>query len=220
MRWAASAVVVLSLTIKVSAEGVVAGRATVIDGDTIHVGAITVRLHGIDAPQANQSCATPTDGTWPSGAEATRALQSLIGDQLVSCQPLRLDRHHRTIARCFVGALDIEAEMVRRGLAWAFVKYSSDYVAEEALARAAHLGIWQAPTEPAWDFRREPQWAEYDKAAPSGCPIKGNINKRGEHIYHLPTWPDYPKVKMDLTKGKVWFCSEGEAIKAGWRPAL
>ena len=59
-----------------------------------------------------------------------------------------------------------------------------------------------------------------DKAAPAGCLIKGNINKRGEHIYHLPTWPDYPKVKMDLTKGKVWFCSEGEAIKAGWRPAL
>ena len=47
-------------------------------------------------------------------------------------------RYGRTVARCLLGELDIEAEMVRRGLAWAFVKYSRDYVAQEAEARAAH----------------------------------------------------------------------------------
>jgi hypothetical protein len=108
--------------------------------------------------------------------------------------------------------------MVRRGLAWAFVKYSSDYVPEEAEARAAHRGIWQADTQTAWDYRAT-RWAEYDKAAPEGCPIKGNINRQGERIYHMPWGRDYAKVKMDLTKGKVWFCSENEAEKAGWRAA-
>jgi endonuclease YncB( thermonuclease family) len=220
MRWAASAVVILSLTVEVSAEGLISGRPVIVDGDTIHIGAITVRLHGIDAPEADQVCATPTGGTWPNGAEATRMLQLLIGSQSVSCQPLKLDRHHRTVARCFVGALDIEAQMVRRGLAWAFVKYSTQYVADEEIARAARLGIWQAPTEPAWDFRREPQWAEYDKAAPPGCLIKGNVNHHGERIFHIPSDLDYGKVKMDLTKGKVWFCSTDDAVKAGWRPAM
>jgi hypothetical protein len=138
----------------------------------------------------------------------------------VTCQPLKLDRHHRTVARCFVGTLDIEAEMVRRGLVWAFVKYSSDYVSEEVIARAAHIGIWQAPTLTAWDFRRAPRWPEYDKAAPDGRLIKGNVNHHGERIFHTPEDPDYAKVKMDLTKGKVWFCSKDEAVKAGWRPAL
>jgi hypothetical protein len=35
----------------------------------------------------------------------------------------------------------------------------------------------------------------------------------------MPWGRDYTKVKMDLTKGKRWFCSEGEAEKAGWRAA-
>jgi hypothetical protein len=50
--------------------------------------------------------------------------------------------------------------------------------------------------------------------------IKGNVNHHGERIFHTPEDPDYAKVKMDLTKGKVWFCSKDEAVKAGWRPAL
>jgi len=127
-------------------------------------------------------------------------------------------RYGRTVARCLLGELDIEAEMVRRGLAWAFVKYSRDYVAQEAEARAAHRGIWQADTQTAWDFRAT-RWAEYDRSAPAGCAIKGNVNGYGEKIYHVPWGRDYAKVKMDLTKGKRWFCSEGEAALAGWRPA-
>ena len=70
----------------------------------------------------------------------------------------------------------------------------------------------------AWDYRAS-RWAEYDKTAPEGCPIKGNVNSHGERIYHMPWGRDYAKVKMDLTKGKHWFCSEGEAEKAGWRAA-
>jgi endonuclease YncB( thermonuclease family) len=80
-----------------------------------------------------------------------------------------LDRYGRTVARCFVDANDVQAKMVRQRLAWAFVKYSSDYLPEEAEARAAHRGIWQADTQMAWDFRAT-RWAEY-------CPIKGNVNK-------------------------------------------
>ena len=34
------------------------GRARVIDGDTLDVGGTRVRLHGVDAPEAGQSCFT------------------------------------------------------------------------------------------------------------------------------------------------------------------
>jgi endonuclease YncB( thermonuclease family) len=194
------------------------GVATVIDGDTIRVNDTRIRLHGIDAPETAQSCTAAGGGTWGCGIEATRELRSALAGREVNCKPVTLDRYGRTVARCFVGPVDIQAEMVRRGLAWAFVKYSRDYLPEEAEARSAHRGIWQADTQTAWDFRAT-RWAEYDRTAPEGCPIKGNVNKYGDRIYHMPWGRDYAKVKMDPTKGKQWFCSEGEAEKAGWRAA-
>jgi endonuclease YncB( thermonuclease family) len=187
---------------------VIKGRATVTDGDTIRVAGARIRLHGIDAPEASQTCNAAGGGTWACGREATRALRSAIAGHDVSCQPVTLDRYGRAVARCFVGTNDIQAHMVRQGLAWAFVKYSSDYLPEEAEARAAHRGIWQADTQTAWDYRAT-RWAEYDKTAPEGCPIKGNINRQGERIYHMPWGRDYAKVKMDLTKGKMWLLLGG-----------
>jgi hypothetical protein len=35
----------------------------------------------------------------------------------------------------------------------------------------------------------------------------------------MPWGRDCAQVKMDLTKGKHWFCSEVEAENAGWRAA-
>jgi hypothetical protein len=56
--------------------------------------------------------------------------------------------------------------------------------------------------------------------APSpDCTIKGNINRSGECIYHEPGGRWYSLVKMDLSKGKRWFCSAAEAEAAGCRAA-
>lgn len=49
------------------------------------------------------------------------------------------------------------------------------------------------------------------------CNIKGNIS--GEKIYHLPGCTSYEKTTIDESKGEKWFCSEKEAIDAGWRKA-
>jgi hypothetical protein len=55
--------------------------------------------------------------------------------------------------------------------------------------------------------------------APSAdCAIKGNVNRKGERIYHLPGDLDYAKINM-AAPGKRWFCIEEEAEAAGWRPA-
>jgi endonuclease YncB( thermonuclease family) len=50
------------------------------------------------------------------------------------------------------------------------------------------------------------------------CLIKGNISSKGR-IYHLPGSEFYDRTWIDESKGERWFCSEAEALAAGWRPA-
>ena len=49
------------------------------------------------------------------------------------------------------------------------------------------------------------------------CAIKGNISSSKEKIYHVPGGAYYDVTKIDPSKGERWFCSETEAINAGWR---
>jgi hypothetical protein len=48
---------------------------------------------------------------------------------------------NRTIGLCRADGVDIQAEMVRAGMAWAFVRFSHDYVEQESAARAERLGV-------------------------------------------------------------------------------
>ena len=51
----------------------------------------------------------------------------------------------------------------------------------------------------------------------SACTIKGNVNTRGERIYHVPGQKYYDETQISATHGERWFCSEQEARAAGWR---
>lgn len=53
---------------------------------------------------------------------------------------------------------------------------------------------------------------------PAACVIKGNINAKKEKIYHLPYCPSYKATKIDKP-GERYFCTEQEAVRAGWRKA-
>lgn len=53
-----------------------------------------------------------------------------------------------------------------------------------------------------------------------GCNIKGNINANGEKIYHTINCPLYKETTIHKTAGEKLFCSEKEAVAAGWRKAL
>lgn len=195
----------------------ISGVARVVDGDTLDVAGTKIRLEGIDAPESGQTCARRWFGTWTCGTRAADELTRLTSHQAVTCDATGKDKYGRTLAICHAGQVELNAHMVRQGLAWAYVKYSERYVPEEKAARADGIGIWQAPTMTAWDFRAG-QWQQAAAEAPKGCAIKGNVSKSGQ-IYHMPWSPWYTKVKMDDAPGKRWFCSETEAIAAGWRPA-
>src|SRR5262245_1415530 len=109
---------------------------TVVDGDTIKLNGSTWRLWGIDAPESKQWC-----GDYPAGVQATAVLGKLVKGHAVSCEHRDTDRYGRSVGICKADGSDLGAAMVRLGMAWAFVRYSRDYVDQEAKARAEKLGV-------------------------------------------------------------------------------
>lgn len=190
---------------------VVAGPAVVVDGDTLRMGAERIRLHGIDAPELDQRC-----GPVACGAAARDWLAERIGSAMVECEGRERDRYRRLVAVCLVDGDDLGRQMVAHGWALAYRRYSTDYVAEEQAARASGVGLWSLEFADPADHRRAAGTpAPADQ--PPGCTIKGNINRNGERIYHLPGSPSYARTVIDTSAGERWFCTEAEARAAGWR---
>jgi endonuclease YncB( thermonuclease family) len=201
---------------------VVVGPARVIDGDTADVGGVRVRLEGIDAPEKNQTCVNARGREWDCGRVASRRLQQLMTGAEVRCEGDGKDDYGRLLGTCSVGVQNTNARMIRDGLAWAFVKYSSAYAGVEKEARQARRGVFEVVNLPPWEFRAE-QWKAPQENGASDvarrCRIKGNVSSKGLQIYHVPGQRDYDRVKIDERHGERWFCSESEAESAGWRKA-
>lgn len=198
----------------------IVGPAIVVDGDTIRIGQERIRLLGIDAPEADQDCAAGwREGTWPCGSVARVAVIMLIGNQPVTCAWETRDQYDRALGICVTAdGEQINRHMVEAGYAWAYL--SDLYAPTEAEARAAERGIWTAPTETAADYRRslrEEILADQPLPPNPACVIKGNISSAGEHIYHLPGQSGYDATIIRTAQGERWFCSEADAVAAGWR---
>jgi endonuclease YncB( thermonuclease family) len=119
------------------------------DGDSLRIDGRRIRFNDIDTPETRQTC-----GDWPAGVVATAYLKGLVHGRLVHCEHTGVDRYSRILARCYADGMDLQAALVRAGMAWAFVRYSSRYVSEEALARSAGLGVHRHGCLPAWEWRR------------------------------------------------------------------
>ena len=196
------------------------GLARVVDGDTLNVDRVRVRLHGIDAPESAQRCRA-SGRLWPCGQDATRALARRIGGRPVACEERDRDRYGRVVAVCTVAGRDLNRWMVAEGWAFAYRRYSRDYVAAEFRARAARRGIWRGEAVAPWDWRRGKRLSGSGAPAPRrdgrGCRIKGNIGGDGRRIYHVPGGQYYDRTRIDTSRGERWFCSESAARAAGWR---
>lgn len=119
------------------AVGNVDGHATAIDGDSLYVAGREVRLMGIDAPEGQQLCRRG-GAKWECGEAATQELLGMIAGQTVHCEGVEKDRHRRLLALCSAGNLDLNREMVRRGMAVAYGRYT----AEEREAANSNRGLW------------------------------------------------------------------------------
>lgn len=135
-------------------DGVLYGEPVrVADGDTLVVriqGAeMTFRLSGIDAPEADQ----------PFGPDAARELRQIVGSHQCVMQVVEADSYGRTVVYLWIGDLYVNAEMMRRGMAWFDPEYAHDeslYLLENE-AREQKKGLWALPLdkrlEP-WEWRR------------------------------------------------------------------
>ena len=129
------------------------GVPKIIDGDTIRIGNTRIRLHGIDAPEAKQTC-TVGGKEWRCGWESTNALVGIIGENWVSCSQRDVDRYGRIVAVCRVGHINLNAWMVAKGWAIAYRRFSVDYVRDEGEAKKAGKGMWRGEFMMPWDWRR------------------------------------------------------------------
>jgi endonuclease YncB( thermonuclease family) len=227
------------------------GTATITDADTIVIGGETIRLQGVDAPETDQICLDSRGGLWNCGIDARDRLIRYIGSRETSCAPNGKDAFGRRLATCSTNEGDLGAWLVREGLGLAFIRYSSAYVAEEAIARSGQKGMWAGAFIAPWDWRARtastailgsykpteqqerlllpstPQLQPKPSLPPlaqlqeqrASCVIKGNISSNGERIYHVPGQRYYDKTQIDESRGERWFCTEQEAVSAGWRKA-
>ena len=129
------------------------GIALVVDGDTLHIEKNKIRLHGIDAPEIDQTC-TINDKVWHCGLESTAALKKLVLNNNISCVVSDIDKYKRYIAECFVNNKNINKYMVRNGWAIAYRYYSIKFVEDEILAKKAKIGLWQGQFQEPYLYRK------------------------------------------------------------------
>ncbi|WP_281825182.1 thermonuclease family protein [Jannaschia rubra] len=196
------------------------GTVRVIDADTIDIGApATIRLLGIDAAEADQTC-SDGNAVLPCGAMATEAARRLYHGRQASCQVHQTDVYGRALAICSVEGRDINAELVHLGIARVY-RDDPKYFEQQKEAVLLSRGLWAYDmVDPAvWRAQGRARNAAKTAPVPQGdCAIKGNISDNGR-IYHLPGSRSYDRTRIDEGRGERWFCSETEARAAGWRAA-
>ena len=138
---------------KVRVGDTITGVPRIVDGDSLVINGVKIRLHGIDAPERNQTCGTDPN-RWDCGRQSSRALSEMINRAPVTCHERDVDRYGRIVAVCTVGGVLLNAQMVAEGWAVAYRQYSKDYVGEEDKAREAERGIWSGEFVRPEDWRR------------------------------------------------------------------
>ncbi|MDD3287810.1 MAG: thermonuclease family protein [Alphaproteobacteria bacterium] len=131
------------------------GTLSVIDGDTIYIGDIKLRLLCLDAVELHQTCLDKNGAEYACGDMALQALQDAIADRPVTCKSTAQDKYSRPLANCQTDSGDLSYEVVKRG--WAISSCKSTKKAEEQ-AKAKKLGIWQGSFEIPWKWRRSHPW--------------------------------------------------------------
>ena len=197
----------------------ITGTARAVDGDTVVLAGQEIHLYGVDAPEEAQVC--EADGeAWPCGREAKAALRKLIRRAWIRCAERARDLSGRSYSLCRVSGPDgplLNRAMVAEGWALADRETASDFVADEARAKAVGNGVWRGAFVPPWEWRRGKRLAVETGTGDPECLIKGNINSLGKRIYFTRESAFYNSVVIDETAGERWFCSEQEAHAAGWR---
>lgn len=190
----------------------------VVDGDTIEVRSENgnvedVRMLLIDTPETVH----PDKPVQPFGQEASRLTKELLpeGTKVTLERDVsERDKYGRLLAYVWKDDEMINQVLLREGLARvAYVfepdtRYVDEFRAIEKTARQEERGIWSIE-----NYATDRGFDEALSDDPD-CTIKGNINRSGAKLYHLPGGRSYDEVKPE-----EMFCSEQDARDAGYRRA-
>lgn len=201
------------------------------DGDTIAViyngNRENVRFLLVDSPETSH----PRLGEQPYGKEAKEFTKSLVENARkieleFDIGPQR-DKYGRLLAYVYVDGKMVQEELLKQGLvrvAYIYppnTRYVDQFNAIQKAAQQKGIGIWEIENYAQEDgyhpelmdskeTEDETETETEDNQTNDDCKIKGNIGS--EKIYHTPDSPWYEK-----TKAEIMFCSEEEAVKAGFR---
>ena len=190
----------------------------VTDGDTIkvRVGGVTerVRVIGIDTPElAGGECYAQKAASRMQSLVQSRSVR-LVADPTQDDRDRygRLLRHVHLADGRSVATLLIEGGFGREYTYDRAYRGRDAHLAAQTAAKRAHRGIWGSACAAG-----TPVPLTTPKPGSSSCLIKGNISNEGEKIYHVPGQQFYDVTKISAAKGERWFCSEADAVAAGWR---
>lgn len=131
----------------------------ILDGDTVMAvrtceqpgcresPALRIRLADIDAPEMGQ----------PGGTASKATLSTLLLHKTVRVTPLGIDKFGRLVARLTFNDLDVNADQVRRGMAWEYSLHHRNraYVLLQREAHQSRRGLWQQSHPlPPWRWRK------------------------------------------------------------------
>ena len=205
---------------------------SVIDGDTIKIkynGANeNVRFLLVDTPETNH----PKLGEQPFGQDAKDFTKQLLKGQdtvFLEFDVSYRDKYNRLLAYIYTSdGKSLQEELLKQGLARVAYIYAPNtkhvdwFEAIQKKAQQQAIGIWSVEnyvTNRGYDKDAVEEVKAVKKAneekkpdSITDCTIKGNINSKGEKIYHVPGQQYY-----EMTVAEEMFCSKEEAEAAGFR---
>jgi len=181
--------------------------ARIIDGDTVELSnGQKIRYIGIDTPELAKG--EKQDQCFAQ--EAKKINKKLVEGKkvIIKTDENDMDRFGRTLAYVFLDDLFVNQYLLQQGVGkyqqdTINIKYQTDLATATDEAHEQKIGLWQ-------ECAPEPK---------TGCLIKGNLDKNDHRWYHLPEFRHYQTTKVNLLSGDQWFCTEQEAIEAGFEKA-
>ena len=212
---------------------------SVVDGDTIKLNidgkTETFRLIGMDTPET----VDPRKEVQCFGLEASNKAKELLSGKKVRIETDAsqgtYDKYNRLLGYIYrEDGLFYNKYMIEQGYAHEYTynspyKYQTEFKNAQKEAQANDSGLWSPDTcngdttKPASTGSIIPTTTTQTNnttGTTNSCTIKGNISSSGEKIYHMVGCGSYNKTVIDESKGEKYFCSEQEALNAGWRKAL
>lgn len=196
----------------------------VIDGDTLIVKLENgveerVRLLLVDTPETVH----PNKPEQPFGREASNFAKEMMpeGSQVhIELDVGERDKYGRLLAYIWIDNKMLNEMLLQKGLARvAYVyapntKYVDQFYEIQKEAQQKGIGIWSIENYATEQGYQEVE-VEQNEQKQQNCTnpmIKGNHSSSGELIYHVPGGRFY-----EQTKAEEMFCTEEEAIAAGYR---